>query len=144
MSNDRGRPRFYADPIEFEERVDAYFKECKDDGRIPQLAGISHYLGFEDRDSFIRYQDYDGFSRIVKRARLRIESALVDTTLSRTTTPTGPIFVLKAHYGYTDQPAPEADSFAEFGKAVARALQSADEATAKADEPEAEDDAEVV
>lgn len=140
-----GAPRRYADPIEFEAKVEEYFADCETRGKPPTLAGISYFLDFEDRDSFIRYGEYDGFSRTVKKAKLRIEAHRTENLVDRGTFTPGQIFDLKCNFGWREQESEAVDSFREFGIAVARALKAADDITTMIPEDDAEgDDAEVV
>ena len=136
------RPRKYADPIEFEERVEAYFADCDRRGKAPNIAGLAYFLGFQDRNEVAQYAEYEGFSGTAKRARLRIENHRCENLVDRATFTTGQIFDLKCNFGYREQPEVPADGFVEFGRAVAAALKNADRATAAqaAPPPETDDD----
>ena len=84
IGNEGGRPPYYTDPIELQNKVDEYFNDCPDrktittdKGTVSQLiltiSGLAYYLGFESRQSFYEYEKNIVFSYIIKRARLRIE-----------------------------------------------------------------------
>lgn len=132
--NKGGRPRLYDDPIFFEERVEQYFDECAKNGRPPTIAGIGYFLGFEDRDSFARYADYEGFSRTVKRARLRIEAAKNEMLFSRDYSTAGVIFDLKNNHGWSDKVEIGDMTPSEYGQEVERCLRDMERATVSEDE----------
>lgn len=92
-----GRPSIIATPEEFEQKVDEYFA-------IPDqsitVTGLCLHLGFESRQSFYDYADRDGFSYIVKKARLMIENQYEKGLQKKF--PTGAIFALK-NMGWKDR-----------------------------------------
>lgn len=137
-----GRPRLYDDPIFFEERVDAYFDDCQARGKPPTIAGISYFLGFDDKQSFGRYADYEGFSLTVKKARLRIEAEKNEMLFDKGVSTAGVIFDLKNNHGWADQIRHGEMTPSEFGQEAARVLRQIEEATAQTPEdgePEAAD-----
>ena len=71
--NKGGRPALYTDPELFEAKIEQYFDQCEEKGRIPTVAGLAFELGFVSRQSLLDYEKRDGFSCAVQRARLRIE-----------------------------------------------------------------------
>ena len=92
---------FYETPEELGHKIDEYIGACaSDDGPPPTVAGMAHFLGFASRQSFYDYEKREGFSYIVKRARLFIESqhevALYGAAVA------GSIFWLKNH-GWSDK-----------------------------------------
>lgn len=96
-----GRPRLYSDPVELEQRVEAYFAECV---THPTMAGLAYFLGFESRDALADYEKYEApFSRTVKRARLRIEQNRSERLLDKDTFTPGLIFDLKNNHGWKDK-----------------------------------------
>jgi hypothetical protein len=64
------------------------------------ITGLALYLGFESRQSFYDYEKRDGYSYIIKRARMRVENAYEHRLDSKN--PTGPIFALK-NMGWSDK-----------------------------------------
>lgn len=99
-----GRPREYETVEGIDEAIQAYFNSLiAEDGtrRPPTMAGLSYALGFTSRQSLYDYGKEDRFSYVIKRARLLIE----DYHESRMSgnSPTGSIFWLKNHAGYTDK-----------------------------------------
>lgn len=99
-----GRPRLFPDPEAFAEKADAYFKALEGSGKPPTMAGLCLFMGFDDRDSFTRYETYgDAFSRTVKRARLRIEADRNERLLDRQDFTAGVIFDLKNNHGWKDK-----------------------------------------
>jgi hypothetical protein len=73
--NKGGRPRKIDSPERFEELADAYFSQCVADERRPTVNGLCLALGLYDRGALDDYASYDGFSHVVKKARMRLESA---------------------------------------------------------------------
>lgn len=99
-----GRPRMYDDPEVFGEKVDGYFAHVEAIGKRPTLAGLSYYLGFEDKQSFSQYEEYgEGFSLTVKRARLRIEDDRWQSLIDKAAFTPGLIFDLKNNHGWKDK-----------------------------------------
>lgn len=99
-----GRPRLYQDEKAFTDAVEAYFSSCETDGRRPTLSGLSYDLGFDDRETFSNYASYgDGFSRTVKRAKLRIGDWLEQRLTNKDTFTPGIIFDLKNNHGWKDK-----------------------------------------
>lgn len=86
----RGRTRLYETAEELQAAVDRYFIECK--GK-PTLSGLSHYLGFKNRQSFTRQkkQGWD-FAGVVAIARMRCgmqANSFKDATVSEVLTRCG-------------------------------------------------------
>lgn len=137
-----GRPRMYEDPIFFEEKVEQYFDECARHNKPPTLAGVSYYMGFYNRESFMHYANYEGFSRTVKRTRLRIEAAKNEMLFSKDYSTAGVIFDLKNNHGWSDRVEVGSMTPSEFGNEVERCLADMERATGSIDQ--ADDDAEMV
>lgn len=136
-----GRPRFYDDPIFFEERVNQYFDFCEANGKPPVIASLCLHLGFSDRNSFARYEEYEGFSSTVKRAKLRIEAARNEMLFNRDHATAGVIFDLKNNHGWTDRVETTEMTPSDFGREVERFRKEMERATVNQDE---DDDAEMV
>lgn len=133
-ANKGGRPRLYDDPIFFEEKVEAYFDECEKKDKPPTVAGISYHLGFEDKESFSRYAQYEGFSRTVKKARLRIEAAKNEMLFSRDYSTAGVIFDLKNNHGWADKVEVGEMTPSEYGQEVERCMRDMERATVPEDD----------
>jgi len=107
-----GRPATFETDEQLSVKVEEYFKwiegeyqdtvieETKVKQRIwlrhPEpatITGLALYLGFESRQSFYDYEDKEGFTYTIKRARLRIENEY-EKKLSGNNV-AGPIFALK-------------------------------------------------
>ena len=113
LSVGHGRPPVFKTPVELAEKIDSYINDCPDtktcyssDGveyekKIPTISGMAFFLGFESRQSMYDYEKKgDGFSYIIKRARLWLERHYEQS--SQGNSPTGPIFVLK-NMGWSDK-----------------------------------------
>lgn len=95
-----GRPRLYATPEEFDERVEAYHQYCKQENEPVTWTGLALFLGFSSRQSIDEYQKYDGFSDSVKRAKALVEWHYELRLCGDK--PTGAIFALK-NFGWKDK-----------------------------------------
>ena len=96
----RGRPQLYTDEqsSEFAARVDEYFD---DDSNLPfRITGLALWLGMT-KETLYQYEKRPFFSDSVKRARLKIEDQHVRDVLTKQQIG-GPIFVLKACFGYKE------------------------------------------
>lgn len=98
------RPRLYDDHAVFDVTVDDYFAHVEASDKRPTMAGLSYYLGFDDRDTFTAYAEYgDEFSRTVKRAKLRIEDDRWQSLIDKAAFTPGLIFDLKNNHGWKDK-----------------------------------------
>lgn len=89
-----GRPPMYKNKEEIQEKIDAYFEECKgkiltdDEGNIITdkygeaiyidkkpltITGLALALGFNSRQSLLNYQDKEEFVDTITRAKARVE-----------------------------------------------------------------------
>jgi len=95
------RPRKYNTTEELEEAISAYFEKNKQDNLIPTVSGLALELGFCSRQSLHDYEKDERFSYLIKKARLSIELYWENRLAGNV--PTGAIFWLKNHAGYTDK-----------------------------------------
>lgn len=131
---ERGRPRLYDDPIYFEERVDQYFDECTANAKPPTVAGLTYSLGFCDRNALQEYRKYDGFSRTVKKALLRIEAFKNEMLYNREYATAGVIFDLKNNHGWADKVEHGEMTPTEFGERVSEYSRAMERLTASESE----------
>lgn len=94
-----GRPRIVASPEEFDQKVDEYRDLCRAKEEPVTFTGMALHLGFCDRRSLYDYENYDGFSRSVKRARALVEWEYEKRLAGNNVA--GAIFALKNH-GWSD------------------------------------------
>ena len=92
--NKGGRPAYYNTVEEMQEKIDAYFEECKGkvhtdengvvvtdkygipiivDARPPTITGLALALGFTSRRALLNYQEKDEFFHTVTRAKAKVE-----------------------------------------------------------------------
>lgn len=95
-----GRPRAIESPEKFDALVDQYVEKCQANDVPVTLTGMILHLGLSSRQSLDRYQEYEGFSDCVKRAKLYVELAY-EMRLNGDK-PTGAIFALK-NLGWRDR-----------------------------------------
>lgn len=93
-----GRPPMFETPEDFQKKVDEYFVSVKED--VTTITGLALYLGFESRQSFYDYEKKEGFTYIVKNARMKVENAYEKKLFTQTCT--GAIFALK-NMGWDDR-----------------------------------------
>lgn len=117
----RGRTSLYETAEELQAAVDQYFEECKgvprfnsrglpvltgnglqkfDYKRRATLSGLSHYLGFKDRQSFTRQKRRGPeFADVVAVARLRVEMQAEEALFDRSTYRTAQ-YLLRLAFGW--------------------------------------------
>jgi len=100
--NKGGRPPLFETDEQLSAKVEQYFHDLQKEGyvRPATITGLALYLGFESRQSFYDYEDKDGFSYTIKRARLRIENEYEEKLSGNNCT--GSIFALK-NLGWKDK-----------------------------------------
>ena len=109
-----GRPLMYKTVEELQAAIDDYFKTGVTIRKVivgsgankqmveipvPTITGLCYSLGFESRQSFYDYEEREGFSYTIKRARLFIEKEYEEQLSSGNTI--GAIFALK-NMGWID------------------------------------------
>ena len=116
--SDLGRPLFYDDPEEMEERINEYFRLC-DEGRevekydrkrqvvhkylerVPYtVPGLALYLGFNGKNALQEYAERPVFSGTIARARSIIEAQRVEKALSGEHDSRFTMFDLTNNFGY--------------------------------------------
>jgi len=103
-SSAMGRPRTIKSPEEFDRLVDGYVAECRMCDQKMDTVSLALYLGFNSKTSLRDYGNREGFEEFapsVKRARSIVEAGY--TQLALNGGGAGPIFLLKAVYGYEDK-----------------------------------------
>jgi hypothetical protein len=91
--NKGGRPALFETDDDLSLKINEYFLELTVNKEPATITGLALYLGFESRQSFYDYEDRDGFSYTIKRARLRIEHEYEKKLTGNNVA--GPIFALK-------------------------------------------------
>ena len=92
--NKGGRPPMYKTKEEIQEKIDAYFEECKGrqmldvegeivrdkygypviiDSRPPTITGLALALGFTSRQALLNYQAKEEFIDTITRAKAKVE-----------------------------------------------------------------------
>lgn len=95
-----GRPIKYETPELMEQAISLYLQTCEAEKKKPTITRLALALGFESRQSFYDYEEREGFSYIIKRARLEVEAGYEDGL--RENNCTGSIFALK-NMGWRDK-----------------------------------------
>lgn len=110
-----GRPPKYKTAEELQTKIEEYFesgvrKRKVEVGRgaektiveipVPTITGLVLFCGFCDRSSFYEYEEREGFTHTIKRARTMIEREYEEQLA--TNGGSGPIFALK-NFGWHDR-----------------------------------------
>lgn len=109
--NKAGRPLKFKNAKALQKKINKYFENCPTKKQIiktgevieipvPTISGLCYFLGFESRQSFYDYEDYEEFSYTIKRARLFMEKEYEQMLHSSNCT--GAIFALK-NFGWLDK-----------------------------------------
>lgn len=104
-----GRPALFKTPEKLQDKINEYFAEVEeeqesDSNRIPGVAELAYYLGFESRQSMYDQEKRgDEFSYAVKRARLYIEKEIEKKLSGERANPTKWIYFLNARQYQRDE-----------------------------------------
>ena len=99
MADKRGRPLKFKSAAELEGKIEDYFAECVRTGEPLTVTGLALALD-TTRETLMDYQEKNGYSDAVKRAKLRIENAYEKRLIARGNG--GDIFALK-QFGWKDR-----------------------------------------
>jgi len=70
-----GRPPHFETPEDLEEKCKEYLLHCIEKEEKPTITGMTLFVGFCSRASWDDYDKREGFSYIVKRAKMTIENS---------------------------------------------------------------------
>lgn len=97
--NKRGRPLKFKTVKALQDAIDKYFADCEGTGEPLTVTGLA--LALETtRETLMDYQEKDGYSDAIKRAKLKIENAYEKRLIARGNG--GDIFALK-QFGWKDK-----------------------------------------
>ena len=96
-----GRPRKYTEVEIMQEKIDKYFKECKENNEPYTITGLCIALDI-CRDTLSEYMKNKEFSDTIKKAKLKVENYLERHLITDSST-TGIIFNLKNNFGWKDK-----------------------------------------
>jgi len=94
-----GRPPKFQTPADLQALCDSFFALCEASGKPLTISGLVLHLG-TNRETLLDYQKKDGFSDIVKQAKMKVENYVEERLLIEGGA--GPIFWLKNH-GWRDR-----------------------------------------
>lgn len=114
-----GRPRLYKSPEEFDKKVEEYQDYCKETKEPVTWTGLALFMGFAQRACIDEYQNYEGFSNSVKRAKTFVEWHYEMRLCGDK--PTGAIFALK-NFGWKDKSEVEQTLTVTDGETLAERL----------------------
>lgn len=86
-----------------EERIQAYFGDCREKEKMPTVTGLALYLGLEGRDELETLAGGDHKQgAALRRARSQVEEETLQAACRRDTA-TGAKFLLQSGFGYADK-----------------------------------------
>ena len=88
-----GTPHKYETPAELEEKIEAYFLDCQEQGKRPTRTGLVLASGFSSYTRFADQAKRPGFEELVATAIMRVVEVYEDNLLTGKGT-TGAIFAL--------------------------------------------------
>jgi hypothetical protein len=98
----KGDP-LYNTPEELQKAVDGYFEiHVKADGNIPNMEGLTYFLGFANRSEFGRQAERKGFAPTVNKTRSRIADMKLSAAAKGELNATITIFDLVNNHGYVN------------------------------------------
>lgn len=97
----RGRPPKFKTVEELQEKIDAYFEKCDEDGEPYTVTGLALALDI-DRHTLLNYEDREEFLPPIKRAKAKCEHWLLEKAIQNKVPQPIAIFVLK-NFGWTDK-----------------------------------------
>ncbi len=96
-----GRPLKYT-PEQLQEKIDQYFIECEEKKKFANIASLAVYLDVARETIYeLKNNESKGFSNIIKKARLKIESLACEKLNNNNSI--GAMFYLKSIYSYKDK-----------------------------------------
>jgi len=101
MTKKVGRPLKFTDAKDMEEAINKYFEICDQTKEPYTISGICLALGMT-RETLRQYAKIEKFSDLIKMAKLQVENRYEKRALTDDK-PAGAIFLLKAHFGYSDR-----------------------------------------
>ena len=103
---DMGKPRLFQDAAKLQERIDAYFDDCRDRGAPYTITGLAVALETSRRLLLdIQKSDHypNDFKEIVNLAKARVLQQTEEGMMSGSLNATGCIFTLKNNFNYVDK-----------------------------------------
>ena len=97
-----GRPIAFNSPEEMQEKIDAYFAECKEEDRPLTMSGLAYALDV-DRKTIVNYEKKHKYFRTVQRARQRVELYSEEQLFRNQGTVNGVKFSLTNNFGWEDK-----------------------------------------
>lgn len=99
--NKGGRPLKFKTVKELQEKIDAYFEDCDKNDRPLTITGLALALD-TTRDILIAYEERDGFSNAIKKAKQRCQ-AFAEEQLFTNRNTAGVIFNMVNNYGWRNK-----------------------------------------
>lgn len=75
LGNPGGRPPTFEKPEDLEKKCIGYLEHCIKQTEKPTITGMTLFVGFCSRASWDDYLKRDGFSYIIKRAKMTVENS---------------------------------------------------------------------
>lgn len=82
--------------------IDKYFLECEQKGKPYTVSGLAYALD-TTRRTLLDYEEKDGFSHVIKKAKSKIETFNEEMLYNKDVPTVGVIFNLKNNYDWKDK-----------------------------------------
>ena len=82
--------------------IDKYFLECEQKGKPYTVSGLAYALD-TTRRTLLDYEEKDGYSHVIKKAKSKIEAFNEELLYSKDVPTVGVIFNLKNNYDWKDK-----------------------------------------
>ena len=116
MAHPGGRPLIFKTKEELDEKIQAYFDKCEEQGKPLTYAGLAFGLGI-DRQTLYNYAKRDKYFDSIKKARDRVTAYIEEWAMEKGNA--GTIFLMK-NYGYTDRQEVDTNIKGDFGDALGK------------------------
>lgn len=119
----RGRKRLIKSPAEMQERAEQYFIECEEQGKSPNIAGLTLFLGFSHRTQIAQYyNDFPEYKEVIDYIKTYMESIQLENLENKEKATAGIIFNLKCNFGYNDRQQEESEKVNNMASALSAAM----------------------
>lgn len=99
-----GRKLKYETPQALEDAAEKYFKKCKEEDEFANVAGLAHFLGFQNREALAQLKSRKAeFGYVIDRTKLKMEEMASQKLLTSKQHVSGVIFYLKNNFGWKDE-----------------------------------------
>lgn len=93
----------YPTPDDLEKKADEYFEQQDKEKAFYTVAGLAHFLGFQNRERLAQMKKaHDEFAYVIDRTKLKMEEQASNNLLVSSKNIAGTIFYLKNNFAWKD------------------------------------------